>query len=67
MADVGGDPIVRRWSCAALISDLLTHEAAEEMTRRGPKATLIEFPGIGHAPALVAEDQIGIVRDFLLA
>ncbi len=49
------------------VSDLLTHEAAEEMTRRGPKATLIEFPGIGHAPALVAEDQVGIVRDFLLA
>ena len=49
------------------VSDLLSHEAAEEMTRRGPKAKLIELPGIGHAPALVGEDQIGIVRDFLLA
>ncbi len=49
------------------LSDLLTREAAEEMTRRGPKAKLIEFPGIGHAPALLEEDQIAVVRDFLLA
>ncbi len=35
------------------------------MTRRGPKARLIEFPGIGHAPALMAQDQIAAVRDFL--
>ena len=48
-------------------SDLLTHEAAAEMTRRGPKAKLTELPGIGHAPALLSEDQIGAVRDFLLA
>jgi pimeloyl-ACP methyl ester carboxylesterase len=49
------------------VSDLLTHEAAEEMTRRGPKAKLVELPGIGHLPALVSEDQISLVRDFLLA
>jgi pimeloyl-ACP methyl ester carboxylesterase len=48
-------------------SDLLPRAAAEEMTRRGPKAKLVELPGIGHAPALLREDQIGIVRDFLLA
>ncbi|HEX9169350.1 MAG TPA: alpha/beta hydrolase, partial [Roseiarcus sp.] len=48
-------------------SDLLTHETAEEMTRRGPKTKLIELPGIGHAPALLSEDQTGAVRDFLLA
>jgi pimeloyl-ACP methyl ester carboxylesterase len=48
-------------------SDLLTHETAEEMTRRGPKAKLIELSGIGHAPALVSEDQIDAIRDFLLA
>jgi pimeloyl-ACP methyl ester carboxylesterase len=48
-------------------SDLLTRDAAQEMTRRGPKTKLIEYPGIGHAPALLSEDQIGAVRDFLSA
>ena len=48
-------------------SDLVSHETAVAMTRRGPKARLVEFAGIGHAPALLAEDQIGVVRDFLAA
>ena len=48
------------------LSDLLPREAAEEMTRRGPKARLREFPGVGHAPALLSDDQISVVRDFLL-
>ena len=48
-------------------SDLLLRETAEEMTRRGPKARLVEFDGIGHAPALMAVDQIEVVRDFLRA
>jgi pimeloyl-ACP methyl ester carboxylesterase len=47
-------------------SDLLRKDTAMEMTRRGPKARLVEFEGIGHAPMLMAGDQIGIVRDFLL-
>ena len=46
-------------------SDLLLRETAEEMTRRGPKAQLVEFDGIGHAPALMAEDQIAVVKEFL--
>jgi len=58
-------------SCPTLVlrgaqSDLLRAEDAQAMTRRGPKARLIEFPGIGHAPALMAADQIAAVRDFLL-
>jgi pimeloyl-ACP methyl ester carboxylesterase len=48
-------------------SDLLLTETAEEMTRRGPKASVIEFPGIGHAPMLMSQDQIVPVHDFLLA
>jgi pimeloyl-ACP methyl ester carboxylesterase len=65
-------PVWETIRCPTLVlrgaqSDLLTHEAAEEMTQRGPKAKLIELPGIGHAPALVDEDQIGIIRNFLLA
>ncbi len=48
-------------------SDLLSKETAEQMTRRGPKAKLVELPGIGHAPTLMHDDQIGIVRNFLLS
>ena len=47
-------------------SDLLLRGTAEEMRRRGPQAQLLEFAGIGHAPALMADDQIAAVRDFLL-
>jgi pimeloyl-ACP methyl ester carboxylesterase len=47
-------------------SDLLLSETAREMTTRGPKATLVEFPGIGHAPMLMEQSQIAVVRDFLL-
>lgn len=47
-------------------SDLLTHATAQAMTQRGPKAQLHEFAGVGHAPTLVAPDQVAVVRDFLL-
>ena len=47
-------------------SDLLHPETAEQMKRRGPKARVVEIPGVGHAPTLMHEDQIGIVREFLL-
>ncbi len=48
-------------------SDLLPKKTAEDMTRRGPKAELVEFPGIGHAPWLMTDHQIGAIRNFLLA
>ncbi len=47
-------------------SDLLTQATARAMTERGPKARLIEFPGVGHAPTLVAADQVAAVKAFLL-
>jgi pimeloyl-ACP methyl ester carboxylesterase len=37
------------------------------MTQRGPRPRLVEFEGVGHAPMLMAQDQIKVVRDFLLA
>ncbi|WP_332738672.1 alpha/beta fold hydrolase [Hydrogenophaga sp.] len=46
-------------------SDLLTPETAAQMTQRGPKAMLVTFDGVGHAPTLVADDQVAVVRDFL--
>lgn len=47
-------------------SDLLSHDTALAMTHRGPRATLIEFPGVGHAPTFIADDQVAAVTSFLL-
>ena len=49
------------------LSDLLSVETASAMTQRGPKARLVEFAGIGHAPTLIAEDQILALTSFLLS
>lgn len=46
-------------------SDLLSSETARGMTERGPRARLHEFGGVGHAPTLVQDDQIAVVREFL--
>ncbi len=48
-------------------SDLLSPATAQAMTERGPRARLVEFAGVGHAPTLVAADQVAVVREFLLA
>lgn len=58
-------------SCPTLLirgaeSDLLTAETANMMTTRGPKARLVELPGVGHAPTFMHLDQIEIARKFLL-
>jgi hypothetical protein len=36
------------------------------MTQRGPRATLVEFEGVGHAPTLVDPLQVEAVAAFLL-
>lgn len=46
-------------------SDLLTHEVAQAMTERGPRAQLVEFAGVGHAPTFMHADQIEVARRFL--
>ena len=48
-------------------SDLLSAETAALMTRRGPRATLVEIPNVGHAPTFIHDDQIAIAKQFLLA
>lgn len=73
--DVALWPVWEPIACPVLIlrggdSDLLTRATAEEMTRRGTaaaagKVELREIAGVGHAPALMALDQIALVRDFL--
>ncbi|MCY1168045.1 MAG: alpha/beta hydrolase [Pseudomonadota bacterium] len=48
-------------------SDLLSPETAQAMVQRGPHARLVEFAGVGHAPTLIAGDQVDAVAGFLLA
>ena len=50
-----------------LESDILSAETAQAMAQRGPRAQIVEFPGVGHAPTLVTPEQIGPVVEFLLA
>jgi pimeloyl-ACP methyl ester carboxylesterase len=70
--DVDFWPVYDAIRCPTLLlrgaqSDLLRPETALEMTTRGPKARLVEIAGVGHAPMLLDEPQIGIVRGFLLS
>ena len=46
-------------------SDLFTAATARQMTARGPRPRLLEFAGVGHAPALLAADQVAPVVEFL--
>jgi pimeloyl-ACP methyl ester carboxylesterase len=48
-------------------SDLLSVDTATAMTERGPRARLVEFKGVGHAPTLTSADQVAVVSDFLMA
>lgn len=48
------------------VSDLLLPETVAEMSCRGPHARSAEIAGVGHAPTLVAPDQVALVREFLL-
>lgn len=71
-ADVDFWPFYDRITCPTLVlrggqSDVLRPADAMAMTQRGPRAEVIEFAGIGHAPALMADDQIAAIRDFLAA
>jgi pimeloyl-ACP methyl ester carboxylesterase len=64
-------PIYEAVKCPTLLlrgaqSDLLSPETARQMTERGPRAKMVEVAGVGHAPMLMAADQIAVVRDFLL-
>jgi pimeloyl-ACP methyl ester carboxylesterase len=46
-------------------SDLISPQTAQQMQTRGPKAQLVEFAGVGHAPTLIQADQIHAVQAFL--
>ena len=72
LQDIDFGPFYDQIRCPTLVirggqSDVLRTGDAAAMTERGPRAQLREFSGIGHAPALMADDQIAAIRDFLSA
>jgi pimeloyl-ACP methyl ester carboxylesterase len=69
-ADITLWPIYDAIACPTLVlrgveSDLLSADILREMSQRGPRAQTREFAGIGHAPTLMSDEQIAIVRSFL--
>jgi pimeloyl-ACP methyl ester carboxylesterase len=63
-------PLYDAIACPTLLlrgaqSDLLTPQTAQAMSERGPRAQVVEIPGVGHAPTLMSEAQIAPVREFL--
>lgn len=69
--DVSMWPVYDSVRCPTLLvrgaeSDLLTAATAAEMAQRGPRARVVEIPGVGHAPMFLDDTQAGIVRNFLL-
>lgn len=72
LADIDLWPVYERVRCPTLAlrgadSDLLEAATFAAMAERGPRAQTVEFAGVGHAPMLMDEAQIGVVREFLLA
>jgi pimeloyl-ACP methyl ester carboxylesterase len=68
--DVDLWPLYDQIRCPVLLtrgaeSDLLTQETALEMAHRGPRAKVVEYPAVGHAPMFFEAAQIDPVRDFL--
>ena len=75
-ATAGGSGPLSLWplydavACPTLLmrgarSDLLDVATAHDMTQRGPRARLVEFAGVGHAPSLIPHPQIDAVEQFL--
>ena len=48
------------------LSDVLLRPTAREMTQRGPRAALVEFEGVGHAPTFIVPGQVDAACAFLL-
>ena len=60
----------RRIDCPVTVlrgadSDFISAETCHRMADSGPRATIIEVPGCGHAPTLTRPDQLAAVLDFL--
>ncbi len=48
-------------------SDLLSAATAAAMAARGPRPKVVTFDGVGHAPMLLSQEQVGPVCQFLRA
>ncbi len=64
-------PIYERIASPTLVirgaeSDLLGRDTWQQMGVRGARAELAEIPGVGHAPMFLSDEQIALVRNFLL-
>lgn len=64
-------PVYEAINCPTLAirgreSDLLATDVWRRMADCGPRAQLAEIDGVGHAPMFMDEQQIAVVRDFLL-
>jgi pimeloyl-ACP methyl ester carboxylesterase len=46
-------------------SEVLLKNTLEEMRKRKPDVEVVEFAGVGHAPALMSAGQIRVVKKFL--
>lgn len=46
-------------------SDVLPADTAAAMAARGPKPRVEQFAGVGHAPTLTSDREIGLLRAFL--
>jgi pimeloyl-ACP methyl ester carboxylesterase len=71
MQDINMWDTWERIRCPVLVlrgieSDVLLEETAAEMQTRGPPTEVVQFRDIGHAPALMAKDQIDTIRNWLL-
>jgi pimeloyl-ACP methyl ester carboxylesterase len=63
-------PIWERIKCPVLIlwganSDVLLPETVERMCKSGPQIEVVKIPNCGHAPSLMAKDQIDIIGNWL--
>ena len=70
--DVDLWPLYDMIRCPTLVvrgetSDLLSRQTVAAMGERGPRARGVEIPGVGHAPMFMDDDQVAVVRNFLLA
>jgi pimeloyl-ACP methyl ester carboxylesterase len=64
-------PLWDKIRCPVLVlrgtqSDVLMADTAAEMQQRGPRTEVVEFEGVGHAPALMAPGG-SVVRRWLLS
>jgi pimeloyl-ACP methyl ester carboxylesterase len=48
-------------------SDLLNRRTAERMQQSLPNTTLVEVPGVGHAPTLDEDESVAAIESFLAA